>query len=171
MQFTGLRALPGGLLLEPQRDRWTQDRVPRRWRPAVYNHRTGEIELARRRQDATGWIYYVDDLHSDSVPPRAACALCAQREAGGVSALRGELERDDKRGAGPGPSAPASRGSPKSCQTRFSAKSLQLRLTQRRALKMRVASWCCSQTAARTLPNLQLALPSRTGLMPSAKRS
>ena len=64
--------LPGGLLLEPQRDRWTQDRVPRRWRPAVYNHRTGEIELARRRQDATGWIYYVDDLHSDSVPPRAA---------------------------------------------------------------------------------------------------
>jgi len=55
--------LANGRLLDPQRDQWTHDTVPRRWRPAIYNERTGEIELARRRQDATGWIYYVPVLH------------------------------------------------------------------------------------------------------------
>lgn len=66
--------LPDGRLLEPQKDQWSQDSVPRRWCPATYNHRTGEIELARRRQDATGWIYYVPALHQNPMPLQAAAA-------------------------------------------------------------------------------------------------
>ncbi len=63
---------PGGQLRDPQRDSWPHDTVQRRWRPATYNHRTGEIEIARRRQDATGWIYHVPALHQQPPPPQAA---------------------------------------------------------------------------------------------------
>lgn len=60
-----------GSLRQPQRDNWTQEGVQRRWSMAVFNHRTGEIRLAARRADATGWIYHVPDLHRVPVPPRA----------------------------------------------------------------------------------------------------
>ena len=61
-------------LLDPPRDRWTQDNVPRQWRMATYNSQTGEIELARSRQQATGWIYYVPVLHRMPVPAAAFTA-------------------------------------------------------------------------------------------------
>src|SRR3546814_10712950 len=38
---------------------------------ARYDHRTGELEIARRSTDATGWIYHVAALHQNPVPPRA----------------------------------------------------------------------------------------------------
>jgi DEAD/DEAH box helicase domain-containing protein len=63
-----------GSLRQPQRDNWTQDRVPRNWRMADFDHRTGEIRLASRSGNATGWIYHVADLHRTPVPPRAAVA-------------------------------------------------------------------------------------------------
>lgn len=70
---------PDGQLVEPQRSKWIQDKVARRWQLATYSHRTGEIELARRRRDATGWIYYVEDLHCNPVPSQAD-ALSALNE-------------------------------------------------------------------------------------------
>ncbi len=81
--------LPDGRLLDPQRNQWTQDGVGRQWRRAQFDHRSGEIQLARRTQDATGWIYYVPDLHRYPVPDRAAVesarnerpALCPHCEA------------------------------------------------------------------------------------------
>ena len=63
---------PDGILTEPQRETWTQDRVSRGWRMAVYDDRTGELRIATRRSEATGWIYHVRDLHRTPVPPRAA---------------------------------------------------------------------------------------------------
>lgn len=63
---------PAAPLQDPQRTQWTHDTVPRQWRPAQYNHRTGEIQIARRRQDATGWIYYVPALHQVPPPPQAS---------------------------------------------------------------------------------------------------
>lgn len=78
---------PGGRLQDPQRAQWTHDTVPRQWRLAEYNHRTGEIEIARRRQDATGWIYYVPSLHAAPAPLATASAqndrpsLCPRCEA------------------------------------------------------------------------------------------
>lgn len=66
--------VPNGQLLDPQRNQWTHDTVPRQWRLATYNERTGEIEIARRRQDATGWIYYVPALHQLPPPPQASVA-------------------------------------------------------------------------------------------------
>jgi len=41
---------------------------------ATFDHRTGEIRIARRRADAPGWIYHVPDLHRVPVPPRANVA-------------------------------------------------------------------------------------------------
>ncbi len=78
-----------GSLRQPQRDNWTQDGVPRHWRMATFDHRTGEIRIANRRADATGWIYHVLDLHRMPVPARAAVpsarnempALCPHCEA------------------------------------------------------------------------------------------
>ncbi len=61
-----------GTLRQPQRDSWRQEGVQRRWRMAEYDHRTGEIQIARRSRDATGWIYHVADLHRTPVPARAA---------------------------------------------------------------------------------------------------
>lgn len=63
-----------GSLRQPQRDNWTQDGVRRHWRMAVFDHRTGEIRVAARRADATGWIYHVADLHQVPVPARAMVA-------------------------------------------------------------------------------------------------
>jgi DEAD/DEAH box helicase domain-containing protein len=63
--------LADGQLRQPQRNAWKQEGVQRHWRMAQYNNRTGEIELARRAIDATGWIYHVADLHLDPVPMRA----------------------------------------------------------------------------------------------------
>ena len=63
--------LADGTLRQPQRDTWTQEGVQRKWRMARYDHRTGEIEIARRSADATGWIYHVAALHQNPVPPRA----------------------------------------------------------------------------------------------------
>jgi Lhr-like helicase len=60
-----------GTLRQPQRDQWTQDGVPRRWRMAVFDHNTGDIQIATRRAAATGWIYHVADLHQVPVPARA----------------------------------------------------------------------------------------------------
>ena len=162
--------LPGGNLRQPQKERWTQDRVPRRWQQAAYNRCTGEIALARRRQEATGWIYYVDALHKDPVPQRAAApsarnempALCPHCEANWSKITYATPS---------GPRAPDFRRSPRSCRTRCSARSLHPHPAQRSLPKMPAASWCCSQTAARTPPSLQLVSPSPTGSMPSARRS
>jgi ATP-dependent helicase YprA (DUF1998 family) len=81
--------LPDRTLRQPQRDSWVQEGVTRRWRMAVFDHRTGEIQVARRSTDATGWIYHVADLHQNPVPPRAAVpsarnerpSVCPQCEA------------------------------------------------------------------------------------------
>src|SRR5262249_7532663 len=81
--------LPDGTLRQPQRDSWVQEGVTRKWRMAVFDHRTGEIQIARRSADATGWIYHVADLHRNPVPPRATVpsahnerpSLCPQCEA------------------------------------------------------------------------------------------
>lgn len=62
---------PDGTLRQPQNDTWTQDNVRRNWRRAVYDSRTGEIRLATRPADATGWIYHVADRHTNPVPQRA----------------------------------------------------------------------------------------------------
>ncbi|HMN39063.1 MAG TPA: hypothetical protein PKD49_15315 [Hyphomicrobium sp.] len=59
---------PDGTLRDPQRTNWQQDTVRREWKAAVYDAATGEIRLARRRQDATGWIYYVPQLHQNPIP-------------------------------------------------------------------------------------------------------
>jgi DEAD/DEAH box helicase domain-containing protein len=60
-----------GTLRQPQNDTWTQDRVPRRWQMATFDHRTGDIRLARGRAQATGWIYHVPDLFRQPIPARA----------------------------------------------------------------------------------------------------
>ncbi len=78
-----------GTLRQPQRDFWTQDGVRRHWRMASFDHRTGEIRLAARSTDATGWIYHVADLHQNPIPARALVpsaridrpALCPHCEA------------------------------------------------------------------------------------------
>ena len=58
-------------LRQPQRDNWHQERVKRQWKMARYDHRTGELEIARRSADATGWLYHVPDLHKNPIPVRA----------------------------------------------------------------------------------------------------
>jgi hypothetical protein len=63
--------LADGTLRQPQRPSWSQDRVQRQWRMARYDHRTGEMEVARRSADATGWLYHVADLHLNPIPQRA----------------------------------------------------------------------------------------------------
>lgn len=63
--------LADGTLRQPQRNSWRQEGVQRQWRMARYDHRTGEIEIARRTADAAGWLYHVADLHLNPVPPRA----------------------------------------------------------------------------------------------------
>ena len=63
-----------GTLIEPERETWTQQRVRRNWRAAVFDHRTGELRLATRKADATGWIYHISDLHRTPVPARAVVA-------------------------------------------------------------------------------------------------
>ena len=60
-----------GSLRQPQRDRWRQEGVNRRWQKAAYDHRTGDIQIAQRTADATGWIYHVPDLHRVPVPANA----------------------------------------------------------------------------------------------------
>lgn len=60
-----------GTLRQPQNDTWTQDGVRRNWKRAVYDSRTGEIRLATRSADATGWIYHVADRHTNPIPQRA----------------------------------------------------------------------------------------------------
>ncbi len=67
-----------GALRQPQRDNWTQDRVRRHWRMAAYDHLTGEISIANRSANATGWIYHVPDLHRTPVPPRASTPSARQ---------------------------------------------------------------------------------------------
>ena len=71
MRSTGRRQLADGTLHQPQRDTWTQEGVQRKWKMARYDHRTGEIEVARRNADAMGWLYHVAALHQNPVPPRA----------------------------------------------------------------------------------------------------
>ena len=60
-----------GTVIQPQRETWTQEGVQRKWSMAEYDHRTGELRLATRRAQATGWIYHVSDLHRRPVPRRA----------------------------------------------------------------------------------------------------
>ena len=64
--------MPDGTLLQPQRDTWTQERVRRNWRKAVFDHRTGELRIATKSSEATGWLYHVSDLHRTPVPRSAA---------------------------------------------------------------------------------------------------
>ena len=64
--------MPDGALRQPQRETWTQERVPRKWRKAVFDHRTGELRIATQSAEATGWIYHISDLHKSPVPRRAA---------------------------------------------------------------------------------------------------
>lgn len=54
-------------LREPLRKKWTQDKITRYWRPAKYNHSVGQIELAPTRKAATGWIYHINNPHSDHI--------------------------------------------------------------------------------------------------------
>ncbi len=63
--------LADGTLRQPQRPSWRQEGVQRQWRMARYDHRTGEIEVARESANATGWLYHVADLHQNPVPQRA----------------------------------------------------------------------------------------------------
>jgi hypothetical protein len=63
--------LADGTLRQPQRPSWRQEGVQRQWRMARFDHRTGEIEVARRNADATGWLYHVPDLHQNPIPQRA----------------------------------------------------------------------------------------------------
>lgn len=63
--------LADGALRQPQRPSWRQEGVQRQWKMARYDHRTGEIEVARRSADAIGWLYHVADLHQNPVPQRA----------------------------------------------------------------------------------------------------
>ena len=81
--------LPDGTLKAPQREKWTQNKVERSWRAASYDHRTGDLGLALRKDEANGWLYYVADLHRDQRPRRASApsaqndrpALCPHCEA------------------------------------------------------------------------------------------
>lgn len=63
--------LGNGTFRQPQRSTWRQEGVQRHWRMAHYDHRTGEMAVARRASDATGWLYHVPDLHQNPVPQRA----------------------------------------------------------------------------------------------------
>lgn len=73
--------LPDGTLREPQRDRWKQGGIDRRWRAARLDHRTGEIGIAQRRADATGWVYHIADLHQTGNPKsRRAVTPSARNE-------------------------------------------------------------------------------------------
>jgi DEAD/DEAH box helicase domain-containing protein len=67
-------------LQAPQNDTWTQEGVRRQWRRAVYDHRTGEIQLARTAASATGWLYYVPHLHQVPVPAAALAAQSAEND-------------------------------------------------------------------------------------------
>jgi hypothetical protein len=67
-------------LQTPQNDTWTQEGVRRQWRRAVYDHRTGEIQLARTAASATGWLYYVPQLHQVPVPAAALAAQSAEND-------------------------------------------------------------------------------------------
>src|SRR6185437_11645901 len=69
---------PGGQLLQPQRTDWRHDQVRRDWKRAKYDPATGEISLARRAVDATGWIYYVPANHQ--VPPPAQLRASARND-------------------------------------------------------------------------------------------
>ncbi|MGX1348239.1 DEAD/DEAH box helicase domain-containing protein [Bradyrhizobium elkanii] len=61
-----------GSLRQPQRANWTQEGVARTWQRAAFDPLTGEIRVASRGNQATGWIYHVRDLHQNPVPARAA---------------------------------------------------------------------------------------------------
>lgn len=63
-------------LQAPQNDAWIQEGVRRQWRRAVYDHRTGEIQLARTAASATGWLYYVPQLHQLPIPAAASRPGC-----------------------------------------------------------------------------------------------
>ena len=64
-------ARQAGGLREPQREKWHQERVERRWTKAEFEHRTGEIRVARRTGDASGWLYHIPDLHKAAIPAQA----------------------------------------------------------------------------------------------------
>ncbi|MBR1217498.1 DEAD/DEAH box helicase [Bradyrhizobium sp. U87765 SZCCT0131] len=64
----------------PQNDTWTQENVRRTWRRANYDHRTGEIQLARNSASTTGWLYYVPQLHQQPIPAAALSAQSAQND-------------------------------------------------------------------------------------------
>ncbi|MBR0793046.1 DEAD/DEAH box helicase [Bradyrhizobium manausense] len=67
-------------LRAPQKDHWDQDGVRRSWHRARYDHLTGELELARNQQSATGWIYYVKRLHEPNAAVVALTTPSAQNE-------------------------------------------------------------------------------------------
>ena len=50
MPSTGRRVQSDGTLRQPQRDNWRQEGVQRHWRMAAFDHRTGEIRVARRQR-------------------------------------------------------------------------------------------------------------------------
>jgi DEAD/DEAH box helicase domain-containing protein len=95
-----------GSLRDPQRDNWRQEGVQRHWRMAAFDHRTGEMRIATRRADATGWIYHVADLHRAPVPPRATApsirnerpSICPHCEANWTGMTNGAPIRTQRTG-------------------------------------------------------------------------
>ena len=59
------------VLRKPQREKWRQEKVDRRWTKAEFDHRTGEVRVARRTGGASGWLYHIPDLHRAAIPARA----------------------------------------------------------------------------------------------------
>ena len=64
-------AREAGVLRNPQREKWRQEKIERRWVKAEFDHRTGEIRVATRKEDASGWLYHIPDLHKSVIPARA----------------------------------------------------------------------------------------------------
>lgn len=64
-------AREAGVLRSPQREKWRQEGVERRWAKAEFDHWTGEIRVARRTESASGWLYHIPVLHRPVVPARA----------------------------------------------------------------------------------------------------
>ena len=74
------------ILRNPQREKWRQEKIERRWAKAEFDHRTGEIRIARRKGSVSGWLYHIPDLHKSVIPARVQVpnerpAVCPHCEA------------------------------------------------------------------------------------------
>ena len=135
---------PAGVGMAPTSGQWTQDGVPRFWRPAQFTPADGKVALGGPDtsiscRKCTGRICQRLRLRNRRI----------RRSVLGVMLTTGGL----KIGSSSHPSvlcAPAFKRSPKFCQMRFSAR-------LRRQVLPRHASWWSSPTAGRTLLSFQLA--------------